>query len=600
MLGGALRSGAPPATPGAVGAAEAALFPPGSVSVYALRFHSLNAARIATSKENAVAVDAHLEGLLELRSYETQDLSAKEKGASSGNGALLGFRLSRVDAVALNALFAASDVALTEELLTADALVRFDSTGSVDDVRFSPQTSLRAKRFLRGVYLELGAQLATSRASTSRVETALGRAQVTTETKGDKRVSTRTSYDSLEAFPNGFEPAKPTLSAHGEVHLGQENELLSASSEEDIKLVGVEGLLTGYQARTTVSVERTTHEVRILGAPPDYPESAGIRDMGDLAFDRHASLVRRAAGVTLESVLDDATMAAAAPKSGLTEWVWHDSAYLELHPEEIPKVLAAKASNEDARRTTFDLACIVGTPEAQSALVRELSLGKFRNADEKHLLYQRLSYLREPTPETTAFLSTTYGKNRRTLFGLAAAHALGALAAAVAKTDEAEARRLVAPLVADLASAKTAEERAALVRSLGNAGLSGTQDAMVVYRKDKDPTLRMAVARGLRRITGEGVAPALLELAADQDPMVAQEAMSSLFRRNLEEKDWAALATLLQADAVPRHAQGTLVSGLAEHRQDSPKVTEILVSLLASPTLDEKIRNQVQGVLQPL
>ena len=61
------------------------------------------------------------------------------------------------------------------------------------------------------------------------------------------------------------------------------------------------------------------------------------------SVDRRASLERRALGVTTESVIADIQRVAALPQPTNREWVWHDAAYLELHPEEARPIVAGMA-----------------------------------------------------------------------------------------------------------------------------------------------------------------------------------------------------------------------------------------------------------------
>lgn len=563
-------------------------FRAGTASTYALTYRTSNMARLGAENAGPLSAAVAVDGTLRISAFGT--------GPESTTLGLRFTRISRADLTVSG--HASPDATLGEELLASEATLALDSNGAAVSLAFSDTTTVRARRVLRGLFLELGAQVAGARADASEIDTAAGRARVTATVAGDTRTVVRTDYASLDAFPGGFQPAVPRLVARDEVRLGGQNEILSTRSEETLEVRGAEGAVRGYEGHTELVLDRMAVEAVALGEAPKYRAGKTLRDVGELSFDREASLERRASGVTFETVMADLATAAAAPQAGITEWIWHDTAWLELHPSEGDRLLVDAAKKDrDVRRTAFELLVAAGTPEAQSALVRDLERGHFFDEDERLVLLQRLSYLRAPSVPTVTYMANVYARSRHRPLGFAAAHTLGALAAAVSTTDADAAAALVAPLVEDLSTAESTDERTSLVRALGNAGLPGTERAVVPYAEDPDPTLRQAVARSLRR-TEEPATPTLLALAADSDPLVAEAALDSLFRKDLSEGDWATLARIVEKGEMPRLAQGRLVTGLGEHRGSSPKVAEILVHLLAQPSLDEKLVQQVEGILR--
>lgn len=574
-------------TPASSVAAEGR-FRANTASTYALTYRTSNMARLGAENAGPLSAAVAIDGTLRVSAF----------GAGPEINTL-GLRFTRIERADLTVSGQVGpDATLREELLASDATLAFDANGAAVSLAFSDTTTVRARRVLRGLYLELGAQVAGSRVGASEIDTAAGRAHVTASTAGDTRTVVRTGYASLDAFPGGFRPAVPRLVARDEVRLGGQNEIVSTRTEETLEVRGAEGAVRGYEGHTQLVLDRTAVETVALGEPPRYRAGKTLRDVGELSFDREASLERRASGVTFETVMADLTTAAAAPQAGITEWIWHDTAWLELHPSEGDRLLVEAAKkHRDVRRTAFELLVAAGTPEAQAALVRDLERARFFDEDERLVLLQRLSYLREPSAPTVTYMANVYARSRHRALGFAAAHTLGALAAVVSKGDADTAAALVAPLVEDLSTATSTEERAALVRALGNAGLPGTERAVVPYAEDPDPTLRQAVARSLRR-TEEPATKTLLALAGDAEPLVAEAALDSLFRKDLSEADWATLALIVEKDAMPRLAQGRLVTGLGEHRSSSPKVAEILLHLLAQPSLDEKLVHQVEGILR--
>ncbi len=563
-------------------------FRAGTASTYALTYRTSNTAQLGAENAGPLSAAIAVDGTLRVSAF-----------GAGPSVSTLGLRFTRIERADLTVTGQAHlDPTLRDELLGSDATLSFDENGAAVALAFSDATTLRARRVLRGLYLELGAQVAGARAGVSEVDTAAGRAHVTATVAGDTRTVLRTDYTSLDAFPGGFLPAVPRLVARDQVHLGGQNEILSTRTEETLEVRGAEGAVRGYEGRTQLALERVGLETSELGEAPRYRAGKTLRDVGELSFDREAPLERRASGVTFETVMADLTTAAAAPQAGITEWIWHDTAWLELHPSEGDRLLVDAAKKDrDVRRTAFELLVAAGTPEAQAALVRDLERGRFLDADERLVLLQRLSYLREPTAPTATYVANAYAKSRHRPLGFAAAHTLGAIAAAVSTTDADAAAALVAPLVEDLSNTTSTDERTALVRALGNAGLPGTERAVVPYAADSDPALRQAVARSLRR-TEESATTTLLALAADAEPLVAEAALDSLFRKELSDGDWAALARIVEKDEMPRLAQGRLVTGLGEHRGSSPKVPEILLRLLASPSLDAKLVQQVEGILR--
>jgi hypothetical protein len=567
-------------------------WPANTTSTYRVEWRTRASATMSIEGRAEMGSDVQARGDLLVRSY----------GAKDGE-TLLGVRWGKLEsasAVVMGREIVSADE-LMKQLQAADAVVRVTATGRVVDLRFAPDAAPLARSIVRALVLELCAQVATA-SGEGVVETALGRAEVTRTGNGATVRTERKRYDSLEAFPDGIDPTSTgSLDANGQVDIDGDRSVRSIRSTENVAIQHGSGPMEAFASTTELVASLVGRDEKPLGAPPDYApaELRGGKHGEDDGFDRKASLTRRSMGVTYESVAADVRMAGALPKAGATAWIWHDSAFLELHPEYASKLLD-QASREfilNQQAAAFDIVVVSGTPEGQKAL--EAALRGWASEGSLFItLVQRVGYLRQPTLDTLAFVEGEYAKNRATNRGYACAFTLGALAAAAREKYGDRANAIVATLTGDLAHTSDDTQREELLRALGNAGFESTVEAIVTHRASPSARVRAAVASALRRPEGPLVVDALLDLSTDADRVVATTAFASLFRKTLDDDAWARLHRAFDDGKISEGAQEALLTGLSSHRGESPQVTALLVAIVASPNATSQVKQRAESVLR--
>lgn len=241
-----------------------------------------------------------------------------------------------------------------------------------------------------------------------------------------------------------------------------------------------------------------------------------------------------------------------------------------------------------------------GTREGEAALRRALSSWAGRESGAYIVLVQRVGFLAAPSEATVAFVLaeyTTWQKKHDARRAPACAYTLGAVAAAVARTDRERARRLADRLVMDLYAAKTDDDRAALLRGLGNAGLSEDATALTIYAADPSDDVRAAAATGLRRMESDAAVAALLRLVTDKSGAVARAAVASLFRHALADAAWGALDDAIASDRIAELGRVTLVNELSQKLGDDPHVEVWLRLLHDARSTDPQLRMRIESLV---
>lgn len=559
-----------------------------TVSAYKVEWRTRAVATVAAEGKAQLGSDVSASGELLVRSYGERD-----------GRTLLGVRWGKVDSARLEAVGreVTAGPELARQLEEADALIAVSPSGQVEDVRFSAATTPLARGVLRAVVLEVCAQIAAA-SGEGEVDTALGHAHVKRTADGRTVSTERSRYDSLEALPDE-DPLGEVLSARGSVERDDTSGVTAIKSTEDLSAEG-RGPVEAFHAKTELTASLLSRKKEAIGAPPSYaaaPLRSRLKEGND--YDRRASLERRSVGVTYESLYADVRMASVLPKAGATAWIWHDSAFLELHPEDAAKLLdqASRELDLTGQAAALDIVVVSGTPEAQRAAAEALRTWAAKDDASYVALVQRIGYLRHPSPDTLAFAEAEYLRQKGTERGDACAYMLGALAAAAREGQPDRAQAIVARLVADLASA-AGDSREALIRGLGNAGFESALSAITAHKAAKDASVRAAVASAMRKMEGHAAVDALLELVVDEDAVVASTALGSLFRKHLDDDAWARLQRAAAEERIPEGAQSDLVNGLAARRAETPRAAAILVAMVAAPNLHPKTRMRVESVLR--
>ncbi len=529
------------------------------------------------------------------------ELVVRSHGEEAGT-TLLVARLTKIDRARVSALgrdIVPTVEAARSELGDRDAVVELVA-GRLRDVRFAADAPALYRSMMRAILAELIAELGEP----GLVETAIGRARIEkrVDPKNDARSLTRrTRYEALEALPSGLSAdGEQSVVANGVIERDAKNGIVRITSDEAVRVAESDGPLRWFDAKSSIAFALVRSETRAPSAVPVFPASSAAAAVDDAS--RATSLARRSNGVTLDSVIADVHIRGLLPRVGTTEWIWRDSAYLELHPDDAEALLAAVGKDADvgAQAAAFDLVVIAGTSQGEAALRKALASWGSREPDTYIVLVQRVGFLAAPSDATIDFVGSEYAawqKKHDARRTQACAYTLGALAGAVAHTDRERARKIADRLVMDLYAAKTDDDRAALLRGLGNAGLAEDVTAVTIYASDPSDDVRAAVATALRRMNADAAVPALLRLLTDKNGAVARAAVSSLFRHTLDDSAWAAINDTIATGRLAALARGALLNDLARKLGDDPHAETALRLLHDAPTTEPQIRMRIESLV---
>ena len=320
-------------------------------------------------------------------------------------------------------------------------------------------------------------------------------------------------------------------------------------------------------------------------------------------------LVRRAAGMTADDVATGLDLTGALGSDGLPRgWLSRATAFLSLHPEQL-EGLAARfddpARGRKGRLAILDVLAATGTPAAQKVLRALLDRTEARrhelDPDERVVVVQRTMLLERPEPATIAYLQSRFEASQsggdRDL-ALASAFALGAAASHPEAQSSEAGRAAAAVLRRALGRAHSPQERAGLVRALGNAGHADAVASIVAEARSPDETVRAAAASALRKTATPAAQSALVALVSDSAPGVRLAAIDALAQQTLPSTVTADLAHLLPRGGLDSHAESELVTLLSRQGPPGPGVREALSHLLAR-TEDNRLRARIAALLGP-
>jgi hypothetical protein len=250
------------------------------------------------------------------------------------------------------------------------------------------------------------------------------------------------------------------------------------------------------------------------------------------------------------------------------KWLWQATGLLQLSPEacaELAAVFDDPGFTEKGRGLILDLLASAGTDAAQSAL-RELVDSKAAGSDEveKAVLFNRVGLVAQANEDTAKFVKERFEalKDKPTSpMRVASAYALGSVASQQRELGhKAQAAALNETLVQNLEQASAPEEKAVMLRAMGNAAMPENVSKLSAYTRDEAPDVRAAAATALRDTHTEQSMDALLELLKDPEWPVQQAALASL-----------AAYTLSVGEA--QQVEALVVSGVVGSRNDPLLVT---------------------------
>lgn len=593
-------------------------WPAGKEQVYALTWTTKTTSRVmlAGAQEQNDPPSAQQEGVGTLDSNVgiDGDLVVSSYG-KEGDELVLAARfenLTRAEVSALGKPLLPTMESARKELEGKSVEIFVKPSGEVARVRFHPQDPALFRYLMQAVVTELDFRVASPGAPASaNLDGPSGRGPVkfSVASSGSRpRLITRTRerYDELGAWPVGDLPTQ-TLSNNGHVAIDPKTGTIEEVTETE-KLEAARAPSSPQHPDVTSNTSFSLKKKATRnGAPPrrqgfedvNVSALAARMEAGESDEARRARLEERTTGVTIDTIVDDLRVASAVPKGRSTRWGWLAMGYLELHPEKCNELVSKMESLDvQGKGLTLDLLVSTGTKEAQAAAIRAFaddSVVIKKGSPEESILFMRLGLITTPTPETADFVAARYAKAKEkddTPVMRSSAIALGGIISAVAKTDRARARELDDALVMDLYAAKDVNDRAILVRALGNAALEEDALAIRLQSHDPEPDVRAAVATALRRFDSPLVRRTLLELIGDERVGVQLNALSSLDRRPIGAPELEELLQLVEKKKIhPTNLQSFV--NLLVTRKDTPMGRAILDTLSKQPELDPHLRARV-------
>jgi hypothetical protein len=205
------------------------------------------------------------------------------------------------------------------------------------------------------------------------------------------------------------------------------------------------------------------------------------------------------------------------------------SALLRARPAEVRSAVRAIRRGSVASVRMMSALAAAGTDEAQAALIAlmsDKSLSESRRLDAGDSLFG----IDVASPATTDALVAWLDDP---LLSMHAAYGLGTLARKLREAGQADrADRMSRTLVVRLASARSLEDKARLLRGIANSAFAGAVPAVRPFLTDEDESLREVGVQALHLIVTPEVDGLLAErVREDKAPSVREEALQSAMQR---------------------------------------------------------------------
>jgi len=433
-------------------------------------------------------------------------------------------------------------------------------------------------------------------------QTPLGKAQafyVADESAPLTAKRSRAAYLGLKAFAMGPAPGKPDLQSDGLVKLAEAGHVESVSTDESIT-VNDGGADPRFSATVKVQLQ-LKHITKFEPAAIAFTKGRfeEVRPGEVLTGEQVQRKMWEAmvGSMTLsdvESGIATYAMRGISPQEG---WLTRAVLLLKMNPAyaaRLSDMFQKPGMSSDGKAFICDLLSSAGTPAAQTAMRDALSSeAAHADADRYPGMLQRFSFVKEPTPETMAFLEARLdadkGNDR-----LAAARSLGAAAGHLRSAGK-DYAGYNGKLLAGLKNAASPEEKRAMVGSLGNVGAPENIPVLAEMTQDESPDVRRAVARAMRKNDAPEARNVLFDLVNDSDVSVGQAALSTLAEQTLEGDDVDRLEQTITAESFNTGLDQSVVSLLSKMPKDEGARTRMLDAILAR-TRDARTAARVRMV----
>lgn len=562
-------------------------WPAGTRQVYSLRWTSEERARLPGAGQ-ALEGRLALEAELVLRSFGRE-----------GDGWLLGASLQalRQHDVVLLGQAALPDAATAAATLTGhEARVLMGPDGRVRGLGFGADSPPLFRHLLQALLTEAQVVVpvgATAPGWEDAAATMLGTAPVRYGVTGPLALTrTRGAHTALHVLPGQpLATARQQPGSKSTATLDARGWLERLTAEESLTVADAKGEPV-LSSLLTLALELARVERFDVAAEAPLPEAAELLRPGELNPGPDAAaqaLAQRVDGLTAGELLETLRgpgNTGRAPDHN--RWFWRATGLLQLQPElakELAAIFAAPETTGRGRALVMDLLASAGTPQAQAVMREALDSRVAREDGQFPMLLQRFTLVETPEPESATWLAREHEAATRrgeAHVRRASAMSLGAAAGGLWQGGhEREAREHADALRRTLESTQAAEDRAVLVRALGNAALPEQAPLLRELSRDAQAPVREAVATALRRQEGPEATAVLLGLAQDPVVEVQRGALAALVDRPLAAEELGALVQAVLEGRTARDSDGMLVSVLTTRMEDHPRVLEALRWLLA-------------------
>ena len=549
-------------------------FPAGDVYTYDFTFESDQV--LAAPRKGGTPIDGSLalSGELRLRSY----------GAVDGKYRL-GVSLPRLDKHQLR--FQGEDVLDQAEADRTfgerEAFVEVTHRGEITTVWFEKNAPPTFRSVMETVIPAIAVVAPESNDTMWSAEepTPLGKAQTFYVSDGSPLTArrNRASYSGLRAFAMAPAPGTTDLTSDGSVELSEAGHLESLTTEESITVKDGDPD-PRFTASLNVSLRKKSvtrfdaHAIAFTKGRFEEVKPGEVLSGEQLTRKMWQDMVGEMTLSDVEQGIASYALSGLSPQEG---WMTRAVLLLRLNPAyaaRLADLFQDPGTNANGRAFICDMLASAGNPEAQAAMRDALSSDAARVDPERYPgLLQRFSFVKEPTPETMAFLdsvmSTSSGVDR-----LAAAHSLGA-AAGHLRTTGGDYAPHNAKLIDNLKNAGSADERRAMVGSLGNVGAPENVPVLAEMTSDEHPEVRRAVARAMRKVDAPEARDVLFDLIGDTDLGVGEAALATLGDQTLGKEDLERLESSVTSAGF------------------NPALDQQVVSLLSGEGKDEAARNRM-------
>lgn len=245
----------------------------------------------------------------------------------------------------------------------------------------------------------------------------------------------------------------------------------------------------------------------------------------------------------------------------------------------------------------------VGTPGVQRIL-REVVDGRERDWRTFSAIVPVLGLLESPTPETFDFL-TSRSRDSDQDFSSTAALALGSIVHTLSKTDSRKGEILLKSYIDKLENSNgQLEELKESLAVLGNAGLPGTEPALLKWAADPRPDVRAEAVMALRFLRTVEVEDVLLaRFADDPDLEVRLRAVDALTHGPISDRVLRKAMQLLDSKKKPPPELREKILDLFSHSElssERSKATADWLTKFSSTENEPAVRSKVGYIIKEL